>query len=166
MSWYALKIFYNRTQLIIDKLCQSNIEHYYALGPKGKPLIAGLLFVNCTEKQVRDLKKENDDKFLIYQNAEHKPAPIPQRKMDAFILVTSAAQAGLEYIGPDLPEYHVGDLVRVLSGPYAGVEGYIRRVKKDRRLFVCISGVAVVATAFVDPRQVEKVEKTENTEKK
>lgn len=181
MSWYALKIFYNRTPLVLDRLSELNkalaieakengsvhtpIEHYYALNAKGKPLVPGLLFVKCDRAEVLRFKRENDDKFLVYQNAEHKPAPIPQREMDAFILVTSAAQAGLEYIGPDLPEYHVGDLVRVLSGPYAGVEGYIRRVKKDRRLFVCISGVAVVATAFVDPRQVEKVEKAENTEK-
>lgn len=172
MSWYAIKIFYNRTQLIIDKLRLETMEYYYPLNAKGKPLIPGLIFVNTDLSKIEAVRGffrdpyTHKDKFLIYQNAEHKPAPIPQREMDAFILVTSAAQAGLEYIGPDLPEYHVGDLVRVLSGPYAGVEGYIRRVKKDRRLFVCISGVAVVATAFVDPRQVEKVEKAENTEKK
>ena len=43
---------------------------------------------------------------------------------------------------------------------------YDSRKVGEGSLFVCISGVAVVATAFVDPRQVEKVEKAENTEKK
>ena len=175
MSWYALKIFYNRTPLILERLRVLNndlakeaeeegrihipVEHYYALNAKGKPLVSGLLFVKCSLKEVLRIKKENDDKLLIYQDADRKPAAIAQREMDSFMAVTRAAQAGLEYVGEDLPEYHQGDLVRVKSGPYAGVEGYIRRVKKDRRLFVCISGVAVVATAFMDPKNVEKVNK-------
>ena len=158
MSWYALKIFYNRTPLILERLRVLNndlakeaeeegrihvpVEHYYALNAKGKPLVSGLLFVKCSLKEVLRIKKENDDKLLIYQDADRKPAAIAQREMDSFMAVN-----------------HQGDLVRVKSGPYAGVEGYIRRVKKNRRLFVCISGVAVVATAFMDPKNVEKVNK-------
>ena len=43
------------------------------------------------------------------------------------------------------------------EGPLQGVEGYIKRIKKDRRLLVAIEGFVAVATAFISPKYLEKV---------
>lgn len=155
--WYAIKIFYNRKE-VIPLLEGKGIRYYQALDVKRKPLIPGLVFVNTEENTIKAVKEGHDDLFLIYQNAERKPAVIPDREMDNFIKVTQAMAQGLIYIGEDAPKYHEGQRVRVLSGPYEGIEGYIKRIKKDRRLLVCVSGVAVLATGFVDPRNVEPLD--------
>ena len=153
--WYALKIFYNRAKEVIELLDGANIKYYQALGANGKPLIAGLLFVHTEESVIIRFKHNHDDRLLIYQNADRKPAAISDREMDNFIKVTQAVAHGLIYIGEDSPKYHEGQRVRVLSGPYEGIEGYIKRIKKDRRLLVCVTGVAVLATGFVNPADVE-----------
>ena len=65
--------------------------------------------------------------------------------------------ARVEYIGKDRPEYHTGEKVRILDGMYKGAEGYIKRIRKDRKLLVCVKGVAVVAIADIHAAKLEKV---------
>jgi transcription antitermination factor NusG len=48
--------------------------------------------------------------------------------------------------------------VRVTEGPLKGAEGYIRRIRKDRRLLVSIEGVVAVATSYIPMSQLMKVE--------
>ena len=43
------------------------------------------------------------------------------------------------------------------GGPLKGAEGYIRRIKKDRRLLVCIEGVIAVASSYIPAELLEKV---------
>ena len=47
--------------------------------------------------------------------------------------------------------------MRVLEGPLKGAEGYIKRIRKDRRLLVAIEGFIAVATTFIPPQFLEKV---------
>ena len=87
-----------------------------------------------------------------------KPGAIPDSEMRSFILVTSAdAGRGVKYFGADAPEYRTGDRVRVTGGIYAGAEGYIKRIKKDRKLIVSVTGVAVVAVSYIHPDFLEKI---------
>ena len=51
-----------------------------------------------------------------------------------------------------------GKKVRVTEGPLRGAEGYIKRIRRDRRLLVCIEGVVAVATAFIEPQFLEEVQ--------
>ena len=78
--------------------------------------------------------------------------------MAVFMLVTSASPDKYEILGPDEAKYHTGELVRVTSGPFEGLEGRVKRIKKDRRLVVCITGVVAVATVHIDPRLLEPVD--------
>jgi len=55
-------------------------------------------------------------------------------------------------------EYHVGEKVRVINGHFKGLEGYIKRIKKDRRLIVTIEGVVAVATEYIPRDFLEKIE--------
>ena len=72
-----------------------------------------------------------------------------------FIFVCTAGQQGLSYLGEDKPEYHKGDRVRVTDGVFKGAEGYVKRIKKDRRLVVSIRGVVAVATSYIPPQFLE-----------
>lgn len=39
--------------------------------------------------------------------------------------------------------------MRVTEGPFKGAEGYIKRIKGNRRLIVSIEGVVAVATTYI-----------------
>ena len=51
-----------------------------------------------------------------------------------------------------------GQRVRVVDGDFAGVEGIIKRVKKNKRVVVQIEHVAAVAIAFLPSVYLEPIE--------
>ena len=167
--WYALKVFYNRV-VHLKSLLPAGIESYVPLHTvetheqgrlayKEEPLIPSLLFVRCTAEWLANFKHDHNEDFMYYTAPEKKtPGPIRDEEMRSFILVTSAeAGRNAQYFGADAPEYHTGDRVRVTGGIYAGAEGYIKRIKKDRKLIVAVSGIAVVAVSYIHPDFLEKV---------
>jgi len=170
LHWYALKVFYNRVRFIGDALRNAGWETYVPMHvveeTRGgetvlveRQLISSLMFARMSEKAIYSFKKDYDRFFMYYADiVSHKPAPIPDHEMEMFILVTSTGERGVEYVGGDAPEYHVGDKVRVTGGIFKGCEGHIKRRKKDRRLFVSITGVAVVMTPHIDFSLLEKIE--------
>ena len=170
LHWYALKVFYNRVVYLKSLLEPEGVETYVPLHTveqydKGrltyeeKQLIPSLMFVRCREKWLEEFKRKYPLDFMFYTEAEsRRPGAIPEAEMRSFILVTSAdAGRNVKYFGADAPEYHTGDRVRVIDGIYKGAEGYIKRIKKDRKLIVSVSGVAVVAVSYIHPSFLEKI---------
>lgn len=175
-SWYALKIFYNKVIALKARLEELGFECYCALDADGKPAVSQLLFVRCTESQLTAYSRipAQDIQFAIYTRKEMRrsqldnmeieqdvPAPIPEREMQAFILVTSASPGTYEVLGPDQPKYHTGQKVRVTEGNFAGCEGYVKRIKKDRRFVMTVTGVVAVATVHIEPQYLEPVNDNE-----
>jgi transcription antitermination factor NusG len=87
----------------------------------------------------------------------HIPVVVPDKEMEVFRIVTSAMQSGLTVLENDPATYQTGDKVRVTDGPFKGAEGYIKRIKKDRKLVVTISGVVAIATTYIPPELLEKI---------
>ena len=54
--------------------------------------------------------------------------------------------------------YRKGQRVRVINGIYKGAEGYIKKIKSDRKLLVALNGVAVVAVSYIPPAYLEPLE--------
>ena len=169
LHWYALKVFYNRV-IYLRSLFPEDVETYtpmqtveqYERGQLSyveKQLIPSLLFVRCSEDWLVKFKHAHNADFMYYAEPDSsKPGAIPDSEMRSFILVTSAdAGRGVKYFGADAPEYRTGDRVRVTGGIYAGAEGYIKRIKKDRKLIVSVTGVAVVAVSYIHPDFLEKI---------
>ena len=172
LHWYALKVFYNRV-VYLKSLLPPGIESYVPvhtvethehgrLAYEEVPLIPSLMFVRCEERWLVNFKQLHNEDFMYYtvkdQAGNNIPGPIRDEEMRSFILVTSAdAGRNATYFGADAPEYHTGDRVRVTGGIYAGAEGYIKRIKKDRKLIVAVSGIAVVAVSYIHPDFLEKI---------
>lgn len=170
LHWYALKVFYNRVVYLKSLMDPEGVETYVPLHTveqydKGrlsyeeKQLIPSLMFVRCREKWLEDFKRKYPEDFMFYtEAATRRPGIIPDTEMRSFILVTSANSGrNVKYFGADAPEYHTGDRVRVIEGLYKGAEGYIKRIKKDRKLIVSVTGVAVVAVSYIHPSFLEKI---------
>ena len=169
IQWYALKVFYNRVSILQNDFHKAGFETYYAMkvvesNEEGemrysyKPIVGSLLFIRCTRSYLIKYKESRDSYFMYYPRADSNlPMEISDSEMNLFIAITSIKDAGLEYIGEDAPEYHVGERVRVIDGIYKGTEGIIKKIKKDRRLIVTVSGVAAFATSFIHPSFLQKI---------
>lgn len=124
---------------------------------KEKPAISGILFLNCQESSLRDIRARILGDAMFYPRADGTPAVIPQAEMSMFRLVTSSGESGLEYLPDASANYSVGQKVRVLSGPFEGAEGHICRIKGNRRLVVSINGICAVATSYIPACFLEKI---------
>ena len=151
--WFALKVFYNKVGFLQEIFKTARYETFV-------PTFASLLFVKCPMNYLENLKKNPDlflgDKFMYYRDTDGiHPGTIPDHEMEVFMLAASNPEG--QFLGSDTEEYMVGDKVRITQGLYKGYEGYIRRIKHDRKLIVCLQGVAVVAFGNVNMEFVEKI---------
>lgn len=184
-NWYALKVFYNKVFFIEEALQKEHLEVYFPvkkvrvaqsalrrvddstryerIGDKAVlrrvPVVNSLLFVRASEDEIKQVQKLVYGYALVYYNAERTgPAVIPDRQMAIFRMVASSGADGLEFFSDEsIVNYKQGDKVRVKEGPLKGAEGYIKRIKKDRRLLVAIEGFVAVATSFIPPQFLEVI---------
>ena len=153
-GWYALRVFFNRWGALLADLEERRWESF-----RPGEVIASLIFVRCTEPEVVDLAARHHESAMVYRMpGSRKPARIGDREMEVFRFVVTAGQQGLTLLGDDRPEYHMGDRVVVTQGPFKGAEGHIKRIKRDRRLVVTIPGVVAVATAYIHPDFLRKID--------
>lgn len=169
--WYALKVFYNKIKPIREEAEADGVSTFIPMciveqeGKEGleyveKQVISSLLFVHCTPEWLRDLKKRHLTQLMWYSDPgdeHHLPAPIPDGEMKSFMIVTSGG-GPVEYLGSTITELHRGQKVRVTGGVYKGAEGYIKRVRRNRKFLVAISGIAVVAVSYIHPSYLEPID--------
>lgn len=172
MPWYALKIFYNRSEQIADELRQElAVETYLPTvvkvvernGQRKKtvcPLVSSLLFFLADPELLPAVKRLIDSRAMIYTRpteSGREPAPIPDREMQIFRMVASSGAEGLEYIPDGEVALKKGETVRVIAGPLRGAEGHIVRIRGDRRLLVEIQGVCAIATSYIPRAMLQPV---------
>ena len=126
---------------------------------KRVPIVSSLLFVHAPKDRLQEVEACVQEKGFVYKTADRKDvAVIPDKQMAMFQLVCSSGAEGLDFFADeDMTRYRKGDKVRVLEGPLKGAEGYIKRIRKDRRLLVAIEGFIAVATSFIPPQFLDKV---------
>lgn len=173
LHWYALKVFYNKVFDVEQLLKSDGIESYIpckivTLEVKGVPrrvrktLIPSLMFFRSTEKYAVELQTKLINRVILYTRRidvyKKRPAPIPDSEMEMFIFVTSVDDQGLECFPDNYMKYKEGQRVRVIGGPFKGAVGTVKRIKHNRRLTVTIEGVCMVATSFIEPYNLEKLD--------
>lgn len=173
IHWYAIKVFFNKVFEIEKILDADGVECYIPCKTVSvtvrnvskqvrKTIIPSLMFFRSTEQYAGELQTRLLNRVIVYTNTDQKgkkhPATIPDQQMNMFILVTSADDNGLEYFAEDYMQYKEGEKVRVNGGIFKGAEGYVKRIKHNRRLTVTLTGVCMVATSFIPPCFLEKLD--------
>lgn len=164
-NWYALKVFQNRVlqmQEDIRKEAETEsetVQTYIAMTEDKKPLIASLMFVRCSEDFLKALKDCHFSEFCCYTRfAEDKkvPAVIPEDQMQTFIWLTSE-DYDVSYIG-EPKDISFGDRVKVVEGPFKGLEGYVKRIKKDRKFVLTVGSIAAFTIEGITYKMMQKIQ--------
>ena len=168
--WYPMRISYSRRQRAIkvnDALHAKGYETYlhFQETPKdhfGNPRedtnigpVYNIIFVHAMKIQLKLLKRFVPScdmmKFMIVQPGVETDATriiwVPDRQMENFIDAATRPDPGSQRIPLTYNDFinQQGRAVRIVSGPFAGIEGEIKRIKKDRCVVVLIRGIAAVA---------------------
>ena len=172
--WYALKVFYNRINPVRSEVEAAGHGTFVPMcvveqvGEKGleyveKQLISSLLFVHCPEDWLKSFKERHFSELMWYSEPgdNKSPAPIPDGEMRSFMIVTAGGRP-VEYLGSTITDFRRGQKVRVVGGVYTGAEGYIKRVRRNRRFLVAVTGIAVVAVSYIHPDYLEPISEENN----
>ena len=176
--WFVFRITYNRTVKAHTIISNANVQsympmHYVVKKEIGKkkrimqPLLPNLFFVYTTrEKADLIVKRKGDDISIIKYyldktkpreaNGKHPPLTISFDAMQNFIKATSTNNEHVRIVSTEQCHYKSGDIVKVIGGEFEGVTGRVARIAGQQRVVVEISGLCMVATAYI-PTNLLKV---------
>ena len=127
--------------------------------PDGTPTISGLLFIQGRTDSIRKYLWSRFPQYhLVNDCCTGKTAVIQDDIMQPFMCVSKADPAKIRFLVNPLAHYAKGNtLVEVMTGPLAGLQGYIIRIDRDRKLVIGV-GDMTVAIGGVHKEHFEKVE--------
>ncbi len=172
--WYAMSAPYRNEFKVQQALKERfGIESYVPLrcevvsrrGRKERkmmPAVSNLLFAHSSRRSLNEAKPFIPRMQFKTRVDEGRNCliTIPEKQMLDFIRVSSSEDEKKIYLLPEEVDLKKGTRVRILGGPFDGVEGVFLKVKgvRNRRLVVSIDGLLSVASAEVTPDLIEVVE--------
>lgn len=177
-KWYVLKTTYGREKQACDYLIENNVETYYPTITTVKEIqgkrksvkesrLPNLFFAYGTENRLTPLVQLNPVVpylrfYCRYFHAPDKPKrqiiTVPQRQMDSLKKICESEEDDTLLYTETIHKFEKGELVRVIKGPFSGVEGRVARFKGQQRVGVVIEGLLTVATAYVPNAYLEVIE--------
>ena len=163
--WFPMRVTYQREMKVKSELDKLGIESFVPMrykvvdedNPKRElvPAINNLIFVRSTQKRISGLKMTNEVleplRYMMDRTAsrEHAIMTVGDREMENFMRVASRTDDSVMFLDEESVVGKVGKHVEIMGGPFEGVTGVIRRVKRCKRVVVELEGIASVAIAFV-----------------
>lgn len=177
--WYVFRATYGREDKAADILIEDGTFTYVAKRYTRKSvnnkqekvlesLIPSLLFAYTTPQKAEEYVKHTPAlSFLSYyydhfalktDGRKNPPLLVPCREMENFILATRSMSEHLMSVDESQCRFKGGETVRVTEGSFAGVVGKVVRVGGQQRIFVSLSNIGSIATAYVPSAFLEVVE--------
>ena len=145
------------------------IKYVARQGQKGMremtvPSVSGLIFLQGTPKELQNYLNEKVPGYRLCHNCSTgKVAVIPHAQMEPFMRVAEIAPERIRFLLHPFVYYSRNHtLLRIVSGEFAGLEGYVVRIARDRRLVMDVCGMTI-AIAGVHAERFEEVGKNEET---
>ena len=170
-KWYAIRVSYGRTLKFCAALQELGVEHFVPMARKkmvrnGKtvtvtaPAVSNLCFVRSTKAFIQEYFEgmgENRPAHFMWDKSTREPIFVPDKAMEDFMQVCQIMSDDALYLKDITDKLREGQKVRVIDGPFKGVEGTILRIRRSRRVVVELPGLLAVATNFIDPRSLEVI---------
>lgn len=159
-AWYALYTRHQHEKSVAASLTARDVEVFLPLYEETRnwsdrrkkinvPLFPGYVFVHSNlERRTEILMTAGVHDFVSF---DHRPAPIPLPEMENLRYVARMAR-----VIPH-PFLRCGDWVRVKSGPFQGIEGFLLRRKSQARLVLSVELLQQSAAIEIDAALTERV---------
>ena len=177
-SWSYLFVHNQKVKSIEEQLKKDGVTHFVHKTIKYVPRhrnrggmrevetlsVSGLIFLQGDPETLQDYLNKNSYK-LCKNCSTGKVATIPCCQMEPFMRVAEIEQERLRFLLRPFVYYSKNrTLLRIVTGEYAGLEGYVIRIARDRKLVMDVGGMAV-ALSGVHAERFEEVNKNEADKK-
>ena len=170
--WYAVRVSYGRVLKFCAGLNQDGIESFVPMTRKkvvknGQtvfitvPAISNLCFVRTTRNILEERMISMGERryaHFIWNVHTRQPIIVADKAMEDFIHICTVMSDETLYLKDITSKLREGQRVRVIDGPFKGIEGTVLRVKRSRRVVVDFPDLLAVATNYIDPRNLEPLE--------
>ena len=177
--WFPMRVTYQREMKVKAELDRLEIENFIPmkyqftesrndgdteLRRELVPAINNLIFVHSTKERISELKVSNELleplRYMIDQTAgeAHTIMTVPDKQMENFMRVASVTDDTVMFLDGTTIVGKEGKRVEIMGGPFEGVTGVIRRVKRCKRVVVELEGITCVAIAFVPVGLLKEIE--------
>lgn len=167
-AWYPMRVTYGREVKVKEALDTLGIEnflpmHYELVDPGDGnkkrmlvPAIHNLIFIHDSREDITLLKTTRREfqplRYITKHFAESVAdniLTVPETQMRNFMRVASVQDDSVMFL--DNSDYlsKVGRRVLITEGYFAGVEGVVKRIKKNKHVVVQLEGLAAVAVTYV-----------------
>jgi transcription antitermination factor NusG len=177
-KWFVFRVSYGREDKASDYLVDDGTYTYIAkkivekyVGGKRKrylqTLIPNLLFAYTTAEKAKDYVNNTPAvSYLSYyynhfeqdNNQKNPPLTISDEEMNRFILATCSMNKHLLFVQPSQCHFKGGEHVRVIDGPFAGVEGRVARVAGQQRVVISLSAIGLISTAYIPTAFIRRID--------
>ncbi|MBQ0047176.1 MAG: UpxY family transcription antiterminator [Prevotellaceae bacterium] len=178
MNWFLLKTHSASTVLSFrDKFRDAGLEVYLPTIQKventrygdkvvEKPVMFSYIFMRSEEGRVVEFEQKYRPKLTaIWRKSKSKMDQkrllvIPDKQMQMFMQTVGQYQNEVPFLQPSNDMLEKGDKVRIIGGPFEGVEGILlsQQGKDGGRILVRISDVLAVPTLEIEPQMIEVLE--------
>ena len=169
MQWFAIRVTYGRELKFQKVLEDAGFRTFVAMRKKrvekgGKstvqivPAVSNLCFVYSTQSELQLFLHslgEGCPARLIWDRATGAPIVVPDKAMEDFIQISLVMSDDVLYLNELSAKLRAGQKVRVIDGPFKGVEGVIVRVRRSRRVVVELPEMLAIATTYISPEDIE-----------
>lgn len=172
--WYVMRVTYQREIAASKHLDEMGVENYVptirvrkrnekgvTIGWKTDPLVHNYIFIHDSYNNILTIKQGKLDylRFMMAKDPvdnQMVPQYVLDKQMADFRKVVQAM--GSKPLDPNI-DLRKGDRVRILAGPFEGVEGVFIAMpnRHEKRVVVKIEGVAAYATPTLNASDVEKI---------
>jgi len=177
-SWFVFRVSYGREDKASDYLVDDGTYTYiakkyverYIRGKKKRylqTLIPNLLFAYTTQKKAEEYVNNTPElSYLTYYynhfelNSEQKNPPliISCKEMERFIKATCNNNKHLLFVNPTQCHFKSGELVKIIEGPFVGVEGKVARISGQQRVVISLSQIGLISTAYIPTAFLQKID--------
>ena len=179
-SWSYLFVHNQKVKSIEDQLNKDGVTHFvhktikYVPRHRNRggmrevetPSVSGLIFLQGNPKILQNYLNKNVNPYKLCKNCSTgKVATIPCNQMEPFMRLSETEPERLRFLLRPFVYYSKNrTLLRIVTGDYAGLEGYVIRIARDRKLVMDVGGMAI-ALSGIHAERFEEVNKNEANKK-
>ena len=177
-SWFVFRATRGREGKASDYLVEDGTYTYiaqkyvekYVRGKKKRflqTLIPNLVFAYTTEEKAEEYVNYTPDlSYLSYyynhfeEDADKKnpPLTISLKEMERYIKTTCNKNKHLLFVDTSQVHYKSGENVKVVEGPFAGVEGKVARISGQQRVVISLSKIGLISTAYIPTAFIQSLD--------
>lgn len=169
VQWHVMRVSYHREQKVSDYLTPLGWECYVpqktvlVLDAEGNStkrvvdLLPNIIFIKASWRMLYELKSSLPHDYPLHYIIDHTkpgnvPLVVPDKMMEDFIHYTTQHADSLLWLDHPEDVFTKGRRVRVVFGPLAGCEGYVLRIKRNKRFVLSLNGFVSAAVMNADCR--------------